>query len=101
MATQLLGTDAVNSLTCLVWHANASQADARAINVLIRDDQNARRPLVTSGYNGGFIREGLLFVPNRGELRLYDGDVVAVDATSGQVILLSAYGLSAGPWTLT
>ncbi len=50
---------------------------------------------------GGFVKEGLLYVPNRGVLTLCPGDVVALDAASGQVILLTAYGLSAGPWTLT
>lgn len=101
MALTLLGTDASNSLTSLVWTGAAAQADVAAINALIRDDVNPRHPVAQIGGSGGFVREGLLYVPNRGILELRPGDVVAVDATSGQVILLTAYGLSAGPWTLT
>ena len=102
MALTLLGTDANNSLTSLVWRSVAeSQADISAINELILDDQNPRHPLAQTSGTGGFVKEGLLYVPNRGMLQLFPGDVVAVDATSGQVILLTAYGLSAGPWTLT
>ncbi len=99
MATTLLGTDANNSLVSLVWQSVAvSQADVHAINELILDDQNARHPLAQTAGVGGFVKEGTLYVPNRGILTLFPGDVVAVDSTSGQVILLTAYGLAAGPW---
>lgn len=99
MATTLLGTDSTTSLTSLVWRSVAeSQADVRAINALIRDDQNPRHPVAQTSGCGGFVKEGILYVPNRGTLQLFPGDVVGVDATSGQVILLTAYGLSAGPW---
>jgi len=102
MATQLLGTNATNSLTALVWHSVAVNAeDVSDINEIIKDDQNARHPVAQTGGVGGFVKEGLLYVPNRGVLTLFPGDIVAVDATSGQVILLTGYGLSAGPWTLT
>ena len=102
MALSLLGTNANNSLTALVWNSVAvSQADVADINQAILDDRNPRHPLAQTSGTGGFVKEGLLYVPNRGTLQLFPGDVVALDATSGQVILLTAYGLSAGPWTLT
>lgn len=102
MATRLLGSNANNSLTAVVWNGMATPAaDVRAINALIRNDVNARHPVAQIGGGGGFVKEGILYVPNRGSLELRPGDVVALDATSGQVILLTAYGLSAGPWTLT
>ena len=103
MATQLLGTNANNSLTALVWNGMATAtADVAAINALILDDINPSHPVAQISGCGGFVKEGLLYVPNRSApLELRPGDVVAVDATSGQVILLTAYGLSAGPWTLT
>ena len=103
MAIQSLGTNAATSLNlALVWNSVAeSQADIRAINQAIRDDQNPRFPVAQIGGSGGFTKEGLLYVPNRGVLTLFDGDVVALDSTSGQVILLTARGLAAGPWTLT
>jgi hypothetical protein len=101
MATQLLGTNANNSLTALVWTGAAAQADIADINQIILDDVNPRHPVAQISGAGGFVKEGLLYVPNRGVLELRPGDVVALDSTSGQVILLTAYGLSAGPWTLT
>ena len=103
MALQTLGTNANNSLSALVWNGMATPtADVAAINALILDDVNPRHPKAQISGSGGFVKEGLLYVPNRNAvLELRPGDVVAVDATSGQVILLTAYGLSAGPWTLT
>ena len=84
MTIQALGTNATNSLTAFQWRSvAASQASVRAINVLIRDDQNARHPLAQTNGTGGFVKEGLLTVPNRGVLQLFPGDVVGVDATSG------------------
>ena len=77
------------------------QADIADINQIILDDVNPRHPVAQISGCGGFVKEGLLYVPNRGVLELRPGDVVAGDATSGQFILLTAYGLSAGPWTLT
>jgi hypothetical protein len=105
MALQTLGTLANNSLDrALVWHSVAvSQADVRVINANIYDDQLP----ITSPYSaqtsgtGGFVKEGVLYVPNRGSLTLFPGDIVALEAAIGQPILLTAYGLSAGPWTLT
>lgn len=103
MAIQTLGTTANNSLgLALVWTGAAvAAADVADINQAILDDLNPRHPVAQTSGCGGFVKEGVLYVPNRGSLTLYPGDVVALDATSGQVILLTAYGLSAGPWTLT
>ncbi len=103
MALQTLGTDATNSLVALVWNGMATAtADVAGINALILDDLNTAHPVAQIGGVGGFVKEGLLYIPNRaGPVELRPGDVVAVDATSGQVILVTAYGISAGPWTLT
>ncbi len=106
MALQTLGTKANNSLTyALVWNSVAvSAGDVRVINANIFNDQ---APTTSPYYAqseegcGGFVKEGLLYVPNRGVLTLFPGDIVAVDPDAGQPILLTAYGLSAGPWTLT
>ncbi len=104
MATQTLGTNSATSLTAVVFSQATTAllpADLAAINAAILDDLNPSHPVAQLGGMGGFVREGLLYVPNRGFLRVLPGDVVAVDGTSGQPILLTAYGLSAGPWTLT
>ncbi len=101
MAIETLSTTTDHSLTALVWQSVAvSAADVRAINALILDDQNARHPVAQTSGCGGFVKEGILYVPNRGALTLFPGDCVALDSTSGQVILVSAHGLTTG-WTLT
>jgi hypothetical protein len=103
MALRTLGTNASNSLSALVWNGMATPtADVAALNALILDDINSSHPVAQIGGVGGFVKEGFLYVPNRaGPLELRPGDIVATDGTSGQVILLTSYGLSAGPWTLT
>ncbi|HXI47148.1 MAG TPA: hypothetical protein VNH39_01070 [Steroidobacteraceae bacterium] len=103
MALQTLGTNANTSLSALVWNGMATPtADVAAINALIKNDVNPRHPVAQIGGSGAFVKEGLLYVPNRGSdpLVLRPGDAVAVDSVSGQVILVTAYGLSAGPWHL-
>jgi outer membrane protein assembly factor BamB len=101
MALQTLGTNANNSLTALVWKGMVAGVDASEINELILNDFNARFPRADISGSGGFVKEGILYVPNRGSLTLFPGDVVAVDAASGTVILVTARGIAAGPWTLT
>jgi len=78
-------------------------ADLQTINYGILDDQNVARPHASVGGIGGFIREGFLFVPNRGQLKLYPGDVIALDDTSGVgwPILVSADSIANGKWTFT
>ncbi len=101
MALQTLGTSGV-AIIGLVWTPAVPQSDVRIINNSIYDDQPSNTPYFASDTGaGGFVREGLLYVPNRGVLTLFPGDVVGVDQTSGAPILLTAYGLSAGPWALT
>jgi hypothetical protein len=101
MALQTLGTNANNSLSALLWKGMVSGTDASEINDLILDDFNARHPVAQISGCGGFVKEGILYVPNRGSLTLFPGDVVGVDAASGTVILVTARGIAAGPWTLT
>ena len=44
-------------------------------------------------FPGAFDTNGMLYVPNRGWLRVLPGDIVAVGSTSGWPILLSANSL--------
>jgi hypothetical protein len=102
VAIQLLGTNNDHALTALVWNGVATAAaDVADINQIILDDQNARHPLAQTSGCGGFVKEGVLYVPNRGALTLFPGDVVALDATSGQIILVSAQSIQFGAWVLT
>ncbi len=104
LAGGALGTNAVGTLdTAVVWTPTISEADVALVNLALYDDQEPPTNLlqaVLTG-SGGLSREGVLGVPSRGSLTLFPGDVVAVNGTTGCVILLTAYGLSAGPWTLT
>lgn len=97
MATKTLGTNATTSLTALSFlHGLGSlpYADVASINNAIKND-NAGQMIV-----GGFSNsDALLMIPRRGVLKVLAGDYVAVDATTGWPILVSAYAIANGPWT--
>ena len=78
-------------------------ADLATINQDILDDVNVTHPPAHYSGCGGFVREGLLYVPNRGTLKVLPGDVVAVDTASGVgwPILVSAGAIANGTWTYT
>lgn len=121
MATRLLGTNANNTLVAIVYPYLTSAVvanDFGAINALITDD---RPDLFTVGNIGTAAgsnatqvaafhrhlwtclgRDGMLTIPNRGTLKVFPGDWIAVDQ-NGWPILVS--GLSAGSnvtdWTHT
>jgi hypothetical protein len=100
MALITIGTAGTATLSGVVWHSNIAQADARTINANILDDINVHHPRANLSGVGGFTREGVLYVPNRGPLQLYDGDVVAVDARGG-VILITKYAAAGANWVHT
>lgn len=95
MATVTLGTSATTSLTAKAFDYANSAADIASIALLIKDDINVAHPISP----GAFVRQGVLYVPNRGELKILPGDYVGVDSTTGWPILVSARAISAGPWT--
>jgi hypothetical protein len=99
MATQTLGTDATNSIPyALTFSPVNAIADVATIQQAILDDVN--RANVSRIYPGAWSKDGTLYVPNRGFLRVLVGDVVGVD-TRGWPILLSADTIANGAWTLT
>jgi len=98
VSTITIGTAATTTLIGVVWHSNIAQADVRTINTHILDDLNVRHPQAQIGGQGGFTREGLLYVPNRGPLQIYDGDVVAYDPTTGGVILITELAAAGASW---
>lgn len=98
MALVDVGTDATTTLTGVVWPA--SIADCAAINLLILDDLQVDHPVASISGVGGFVYEGKLFVPNRGSMVLYAGDVVAVDPATGGVILITALAAAGGDWNV-
>ena len=102
MATQTLGTNAVTTLTALgpLTHGFAGFAatDVAAIANSILNDTVNGNPI----WPGAFVRENLLYIPNRGVLKILQGDFVGVDAT-GWPILISKNAITSGStsWTHT
>lgn len=101
MATSTLGTTANNDLTAVPFSPSSQvllPADMATINQAILDDQNVAHPQASLSGVGGFSYNGLLYVPNRGVLKVLPGDWVGVDA-NGWPILVSAYSIATGGWT--
>lgn len=101
MATHLLGTNANNSLNPAItfqhgYGSGMSAADIATMALAIKDDLNVSHPVMPEAFSAN----GLLYVPNRGILKMRAGDVVAVDST-GWPILVSKYAIANGPWTFT
>jgi hypothetical protein len=95
MALGTLGTSATTSLSSINgWTAATSSADVGALARLILNDLNVAHPIVP----GAFCREGLLYVPNRGVLKVLDGDYVGVDA-NGWPVLISANSIAGSGWS--
>lgn len=97
MATTTLGTATDTTLTALGFKpgygSGMSAADIATISNSIKDDQgnaHARWP-------GAFSANGLLYVPNRGVLKMLPGDIVGVD-DRGWPVLVSAYSLAGANW---
>jgi len=111
VATSSLGTNANNSIpnalqapgsfitpAGVASSSIAAPADIATLNNLIRDDQN--RAAALAGPMGGWSTQGMLYVPNRGFLKVLPGDWVGVDSR-GWPILLSADTILNGLWTHT
>lgn len=96
MATLTLGTTADNSLSAMLFKqgiGSMTAADVATLNNAIKDDLNVAHPR----WPGAFSSNGLLFVPNRGVLKVLPGDYVAVD-DEGWPILISANSIAESTW---
>lgn len=102
MAVQTVGTTANNSLTYGIkflpgYGSGMAAADIAAIALQIKDDLNVTHPVAPQS----FTSNGILYIPNRGQLQMLPGDYVAVDPTTGWPILISKYAAASGPWVIT
>lgn len=97
MATRTLGTAATNTLTALTYSPVMNTTDLATIRAGIKNDQINGSPI----FPGAFTQAGLLFIPNRGQLRLIPGDVVAFNAATGWPIVLSAAAAASANWVYT
>ena len=101
MATQTLGTATTSSLTAVAFSQTPSilsDADLATISYGILDDQNVAHPHAVLEGIGGLVRQGRLFVPNRGSLLILPGDYIAIDSTTGWPILVSAAAAAGASW---
>ena len=112
MATRTLATN--TNLTAVVYSQSTTSllpADlATIVNSILVDPnisnaQSSKRMVANFTGQGGFGYNGLLVVPCRGVIRLFPGDVVAVDRNAGTnvgwPIVVSADAIANGSWTLT
>lgn len=97
MATITIGTAATTTLVGLAFNVSSADADFATIAQHILDDQNPG-VLVGRVWPGAFSKRGVLYVPNRGELKILPGDVVAYDPTTGFPILISARAAAGASW---
>jgi hypothetical protein len=88
MAVRTLGTAATNTLSAVLFNPSSgvmSDSDLAAINAAIKSDVGK------DGYLGPYVsREGQLWIPRRGWVKLLPGDYICVDPNTGWVTLLSA-----------
>jgi hypothetical protein len=96
MATTTLGTTANNSLTSLIAAGAMLPADIAAIANAIKDDLINGNPI----FPGAYAQNSLLYVPNRGILKVLPGDYVGVDS-SGWPVLVSKNSIANAAWTHT
>ena len=101
MATKTLGTSATTSLVAVSFSQDPSvllPADLATVDYGILDDQTTGHPHASISGIGGLVRQGKLFVPNRGSLTIYPGDYIAYDPTTGGVILVTALAAAGASW---
>ena len=96
MATSTLGTTANNSLTSLLNGGAMNTTDLAAIANAIKDDLTNGNPI----WPGAYAQTGLLYVPNRGVLKVLPGDFVGVDS-QGWPVLVSKNSIALAAWTHT
>jgi hypothetical protein len=114
VALRTLGTNATNSLSAFVVGFNDTiEADLATLNIGIKRDPpgwNMNVVPATSGLAAGlgtvrarinqaYVKKGVLYIPNRGQLLLKDGDFVCFDATTGWPIVISGDAAASGPYT--
>lgn len=95
MALGTLGTTLTTSLQSLnSFRSDLNFSDVGNLSNLIKDDINPAHPVLFTA----FENSGLLFIPNRGVLRVLPGDAVGVDS-QGWPILVSKNSIANAAWT--
>lgn len=101
MATKTFGSLATTTLTAVQFSPDAttlSEADLATVAQGIYNQDVLARSFVKRGVPGAFSRSGVLYIPERGYLKLFAGDWVAIDPFTGWPLL---FPQSVVPKTLT
>lgn len=94
MATITLGTAATTTLIGVSFLKGMPAADVAAIANNIKNPDINGSPI----FPGAFSNNGLLYVPNRGVLKILRGDYVAYDPATGWPILVSSQAAAGASW---
>ncbi|PWT78217.1 MAG: hypothetical protein C5B60_01515 [Chloroflexi bacterium] len=80
MALLTAGTSTTTVLRALQWNRNMNPTDLAALHALCTLSYTSANP----AYNPGMVFDrGMVYYPNRGALRLFDGDYIIADPVSG------------------
>ena len=96
-----MGTAGTTTLVAVKWSQDPTillPADLATIKNHILDDLTTGNPVAQVSGVGGLVREGKLYVPNRGSLVIYPGDFIAYDPATGFPILVSALAAAGASW---
>ena len=99
MALLTFGTNANNSLRAVQFGPNGvmTDADLAAFNALVQPNYGGANP--NDGKLGTYVsREGQLFIPNRGWVKVFSGDWLVTDPTTGFPFLISKNAVLSGPY---
>ncbi len=79
-----------------------TDADIATINQIITDDFLAAGAPSYGPSLGGYSRNGQLYIPNRGWLKVYPGDVIMVDQNKWPILVSwRSIANTGAPWTTT
>lgn len=100
MALKTFGTTANNSLRAVQFNPSAdvmTDSDLAAFNALVQPNYGGAHP--NSGKLGTYIsRDGQFYDPVRGWVKVFPGDWLVVDSTTGFPFLLSQNAVTSGPY---
>ena len=101
MALKTLGTSATNSLSAIQFNPSSGKmtdSDLALFNALIQPNYGGAHP--NSGLLGTYVdRGGQFYVPMRGWVKVFPGDWLCVDATTGYPFILSQNAVASGPYS--
>jgi len=101
MTLKTLGSNANNSLSAVQFHQSSgvmSDSDLALFNALIQPNYGGLHP--NSGKLGNYVeRSGQFFIPQRGFIRIVNGDWLCLDSTTGYPFVLSNAAVTSGPYT--